>query len=332
MTDKGSRPLPFETLLDEVRRLRAENVLLRQRLIAHDIPLPSLGQEDASSAHPLSASPLSQTARATASVTAERREKKEASGEESIRERTAAGMMVSKEAFSESTGVTIEQRITLFRSFFRGRDDVYARRWQSADGARSGYVPASLKDWNAINRSQPEDRRKVDQATRTLLPLTDAVIESHLSGRETIGIYPLLPDETCHVLAVDFDKQTWADDARAYLATCRELSVPAALERSRSGNGGHVWIFFDHALPAATVRKLGSLLLTRTMEQRYQVGLDSYCSFRLRAPAFRQGMRTGGPPAGSFNDRPKRAPWPSFRRRGVWRDVRNLDRRLLTTA
>jgi superfamily II DNA or RNA helicase len=167
------------------------------------------------------------------------------------------------------------QRIALFRSLFRGRDDVYARRWQSADG-RSGYMPASLKDWNAINRSRPEDRRKVDQATRTLLPLTDAVIERHLSGRETIGIYPLLADETCCFLAVDFDKKTWADDARAFMAMCHDLGVPAALERSRSGTGAHVWIFFDTAVSVATARKLGSLLLTRTMERRHQLGLDSY--------------------------------------------------------
>jgi superfamily II DNA or RNA helicase len=137
-------------------------------------------------------------------------------------------------------------------------------------------MPASLKDWNAINRSRPEDRRKVDQATRTLLPLTDAVIERHLSGRETIGIYPLLPDETCCFLAVDFDKKTWAEDARAFMAMCHDLGVPAALERSRSGTGAHVWILFDHAVSAATARKLGSLLLTRTMEQRHHLGLDSY--------------------------------------------------------
>ena len=75
---------------------------------------------------------------------------------------------------------------------------------------------------------------------------------------------------------MDFDKTTWADDARAFLATCQALSVPAALERSRSGNGGHVWIFFDRALPAALARKLGSALLTRTMERRHHLGLDSY--------------------------------------------------------
>jgi hypothetical protein len=88
-----------------------------------------------------------------------------------------------------------QKRIALFRSLFRGREDVYARRWESPDG-RSGYSPASEKDWKAINRSMPEDRKKVDQKTRKFYPLTDTVIENHLLGTETIGVYPLLPDET----------------------------------------------------------------------------------------------------------------------------------------
>jgi hypothetical protein len=170
------------------------------------------------------------------------------------------------------------QRIALFRSLFRGREDVYARRWESADG-RHGYMPAVVKDWKAINKSRPEDRKKVDQKTRKFLPVTDAVIENHLLGKETVGVYPLLPDETCWFLAGDFDKQTWEYDALAFLETCQELNVPAVLERSRSGKGGHIWIFFERALPAITARKLGCLLLTRTMERRHQVGLDSYDRF-----------------------------------------------------
>jgi superfamily II DNA or RNA helicase len=170
------------------------------------------------------------------------------------------------------------KRIALFRSLFRGREDVYARRWENSDG-RSGYSPAALKDWKAINSSRPEDRKKVDRNTRQFLPLSDVVIENHLLGKETIGIYPLLPDETCWFLAVDFDKKTWTDDSRAFLDTCQELNVPAALERSRSGNGGHVWIFFEHAIPANTARKLGCAVLTRTMERRHQLGLDSYDRF-----------------------------------------------------
>ena len=175
----------------------------------------------------------------------------------------------------ESKEDRARKRIALFRSLFRGREDVYARRWDNPDG-RSGYSPAALKDWKAINSSRPEDRKKVDQHTRKFLPLTERVIENHLLGKETIGVYPLLTDETCWFLAVDFDKKTWADDSRAFLDTCREWSVPAVLERSRSGNGGHVWIFFEDALPANTARKLGCAILTRTMEHRHQLGLDSY--------------------------------------------------------
>jgi superfamily II DNA or RNA helicase len=167
------------------------------------------------------------------------------------------------------------KRIALFRSLFRGREDVYARRWENADG-RSGYVPAAVKDWKAINKSRPEQRRKVDQETRKFLPLTEGVIENHLLGKETVGVYPLLPDETCWFLAADFDKKTWEYDSQAFIETCQQLSVPAVLERSRSGKGGHIWIFFDRALPAITARKLGCVILTRTMERRHQLGLDSY--------------------------------------------------------
>ncbi len=178
----------------------------------------------------------------------------------------------------ESKEERARKRIALFRNLFRGRDDVYARRWENPDG-RSGYAPAALKNWRAINSSRPEDRKKVDRNTRKFLPLSDMVIENHLLGKETIGIYPLLPDETCWFLAVDFDKKTWAEDSRAFLDTCQELNVPAALERSRSGNGGHVWIFFEQAIPASTARKLGCAVLTRTMERRHQLGLDSYDRF-----------------------------------------------------
>jgi len=179
---------------------------------------------------------------------------------------------------SEDRKERARKRITLFQSLFRGREDVYARRWESPDG-RSGYSPAAQKDWKAINRSRPEDRKKVDRRTRKFFPVTDAVIENHLLGRETIGIYPLLADETCWFLAVDFDKKTWQEDSAAFLDTCRDMNVPAALERSRSGKGGHVWIFFDCAVPAITARKLGCAILTRTMERRHQLGLDSYDRF-----------------------------------------------------
>lgn len=186
----------------------------------------------------------------------------------------------AKDAGSDPKTVAdqIKHRVALFRNLFRGREDVYAVRWEGSDG-RSGYMPKSDRDWKAYNASKPEDRKKTDRKTRKLWPLTDQAVEDHLRGRQTIGIYPLLSDETCWFLAVDFDKKNWQQDALAFLDMCRELDVPAALERSRSGNGGHVWIFFDRALPAVTARKLGSLILTRTMERRHQLGLDSYDRF-----------------------------------------------------
>jgi len=173
---------------------------------------------------------------------------------------------------------TAEQRIALFRSLFRGRDDVYAIRWERADG-RSGYMPKADRDWKSYLRAKDEERRKVDRLTRKFRPLTDDVVRAHLVGEHTVGIYPLLQEETCWLLAVDFDKKTWQKDATAFLAVCHELKVPAALERSRSGNGGHVWIFFERAISATTARKLGWAILTRTMESRHQVGLDSYDRF-----------------------------------------------------
>jgi pimeloyl-ACP methyl ester carboxylesterase len=78
-----------------------------------------------------------------------------------------------------------------------------------------------------------------------LLPLTPDAIRKHLTGKQTIVIYSLLPDETCWFLAVDFDKKSWMADAAAFLETCRQFQVPALVERSRSGNGAHVWMFFD---------------------------------------------------------------------------------------
>lgn len=171
-----------------------------------------------------------------------------------------------------------DAKISLFRSLFRGRDDVYAVRTLFKSG-EWGYVPASIRDWKAVLSADAALRRKIDRTTRKLLPLTEDVLRQHLEGKQTIGVYPLLLDETCWFVAVDFDKKSWQEDASAFLKTCTELGISAALERSRSGNGGHIWIFFEHAIPASTARKLGSLILTRTMDRRRQLGMDSYDRF-----------------------------------------------------
>jgi hypothetical protein len=159
---------------------------------------------------------------------------------------------------------TPEEKISLFRNLFRGREDVFATRWEG-EGGKSGYSPAGIMDWRAIHVARPEERKKVARKTRIFQPLTDDAIRNHLTGQQTVGIYPLLPDDTCWFLAVDFDKKSWLADAAAFVATCKRFQVPSAVERSRSGNGAHVWIFFDRPVSAADARRLGCSLLTRTV-------------------------------------------------------------------
>jgi hypothetical protein len=138
-------------------------------------------------------------------------------------------------------------------------------------------------DWRAIHAARPEERKKVARKTRTLQPLTDSAIRDHLTGKQTIGVYPLLPDETCWFLAVDFDKESSMADAAAFASTCQRFQIPVTVERSRSGNGAHIWLFFDRPVLAANARQLGCALLTRTMENRHEIGLDSYDRLLMRA-------------------------------------------------
>lgn len=170
-----------------------------------------------------------------------------------------------------SLNPTSNDRIRLFRELFHGRQDVYAVRWENRKGA-SGYSPACANEWDPLLCKKPCSKCPNSQ----YIPVSDDAIRAHLLGEKTIGVYPLLKDETCWFLAADFDKASWEDDVKAFLETCRTMDVPAYLERSRSGKGGHVWIFFEDALPASLSRQLGSAILTRTMEVRHQVGLDSY--------------------------------------------------------
>jgi superfamily II DNA or RNA helicase len=163
--------------------------------------------------------------------------------------------------------------VSFFRNLFRGRDDVYAIRWEGK-GGKTGYSPAGIRNWEQPSFTKT-GKRKPFRVSKPF-PLSDDVVRDHLLGNQTIGIYPLLQDDICWFVAVDFDKKSWEEDACAFLKTCRKTGVPASLERSRSGNGGHVWIFFVEQIQAALARKLASAILTRTMEQHYALGLDSY--------------------------------------------------------
>lgn len=177
-----------------------------------------------------------------------------------------------------------QAKIALFRFLFRGRDDVYARRFESRKTGKSGYAPACGNEWVRGVCEKPRIRC-ADCAHQRFLPVTDDVIRWHLSGRDdggepfVAGVYPMLRDEACFFLAADFDKAGWREDVTAFAETCRLLDLPAVIERSRSGQGGHVWLFFEEAIPAALARRLGSHILTETMERRPEVGLDSYDRF-----------------------------------------------------
>ena len=172
---------------------------------------------------------------------------------------------------------SIEEQVTLFRSLFRGREDVYPVRWEGKYG-NSGYSPACANEWKRPLCGKPKTKCR-DCENRNLMPVTDEIIRDHLIGKHIIGVYPLLLDETCWFLAIDFDKKTWQEDVITFLEVCREMGVPMAIERSRSGQGGHVWIFFDRPIQASMARKFGCTILTRAMERRHQIGLDSYDRF-----------------------------------------------------
>ncbi len=174
-----------------------------------------------------------------------------------------------------------EEKVALFRSLFRGREDIYPRRFVSKKTGKPGYAPVCANDW--VRGICEKPRMKCgDCPHRAFLPVTDDVIHWHLSGKDKAGqefiagVYPMFADETCYFLTMDFDKESWRDDVLAVMETCRILQIPAALERSRSGNGGHVWLFFTEAVPATLARKLGSYILTETMERRPELGLASY--------------------------------------------------------
>ncbi len=184
-------------------------------------------------------------------------------------------------AYTSANQVTndspIENQIALFRSLFRGREDAYPVRWEGRKG-NSGYSPACANEWKRPFCRKPMTKCS-DCENRDLKPVTDEVIHGHLLGKHTVGVYPLMSDETCWFLAVDFDKKSWQEDVAIFLRTCNEIGVSVALERSRSGKGGHVWMFFDRPISASVARKFGCAILTRSMERRHQIGLDSYDRF-----------------------------------------------------
>lgn len=183
---------------------------------------------------------------------------------------STAPIPASTESAPVPTHFTTKDKISLFR----GREDVYPQRWESAKGT-SGYSPACGNEWKPGICHKPRVKCG-DCNQRQLLPVTDQVIYDHLAGKQTIGVYSLLSDDSCYFLAADFDEADWQEDAKAFMQSCRELGIPAALEISRSGNGAHAWIFFAEPVPAREARQLGAALISHTCDRTRQLTLASY--------------------------------------------------------
>jgi hypothetical protein len=167
------------------------------------------------------------------------------------------------------------EKVSLFRSLFRGRADVFPKRWANSKAAKKGYAPACANEW--VRGVCEKPRVKCGECpNQAFTAVSDRVVADHLQGKHVIGVYPLLEDETCWLLAVDFDKACWQEDVGAFAETCRTLDLSVAVERSRSGNGAHAWMFFTSPVAACAARQMGSFIVTRAMERRHQLSMSSY--------------------------------------------------------
>ena len=202
------------------------------------------------------------------------------------REHLLGRLSILERKHQHQEGETLRQfspheKIRIFRRLFRGREDVFPKRWDNKKTGRSGYSPACSNEW--VRGICEKPRIKCTECpNQAFIKVSDEVVRQHLTGKNsrngenTIGVYPLLPDESCWFLAADFDKENWQKDITAFMKTCDSKAVPAYVERSRSGNGGHVWIFFSHPVASSDARKMGSYLLTETMEHHPSLDFSSY--------------------------------------------------------
>lgn len=198
-----------------------------------------------------------------------------------LHQKTLAKLAVEVPVTQQSSN---KDKVKLFRDLFKGRDDVYPKRWENSKTGKSGYSPACSNEWKPNVCEKPRIKCG-DCQYRSFLPVSDQVVTNHLAGSDNprnqsasfvIGVYPLTQDERCWFLAVDFDKAAWQRDVSAFVAACKENAIPYSIETSRSGKGAHVWLFFSYAVFAVEARKLGSYLLTQAMDKHPELGFESY--------------------------------------------------------
>ncbi len=158
--------------------------------------------------------------------------------------------------------MTNQEKLALYRSLFRGRDDAYPRRWEK--NGKSGWTPAYSFDWNEFNTHRARGGSIKDFEHKTLLPVTNEILLNHLLGKDTVGIYPILQDNTSYFIVADFDEADWKADAKKLVDVCLKQNLSAYSEISRSGNGAHVWIFFDDKYPCWKSRSILLELIRKT--------------------------------------------------------------------
>lgn len=174
----------------------------------------------------------------------------------------------------KTTNLDSAAKIALFRSLFQGREDVYACRWENRAG-RSGYAPVCLQEWAAGICRKPAVKCS-ECGNRRFATLDDKAIEAHLRGEIVVGLYPLDQDDSCKLLAIDLDGDEWQKDVTILREACTRHEISAAVERSRSGNGAHIWFFFSQPVSAILARRFGTALLTWAMSRRHEISFRSY--------------------------------------------------------
>jgi superfamily II DNA or RNA helicase len=201
----------------------------------------------------------------------------EARQKELVRER---GQLLAEmmKAGDTASPLSPSEKIALYLTLFRCRGDVYPRLWENQKSGKKGYSPVCRNEWSKVVCEKP--RVKCSECpNQAFPPLDEVAVRDHLTGKHTIGTYAIKQNNTCVFLAADFDGAGWSEDIRAYRNAAREMGVVVAVERSRSGEGGHAWIFFSEPVPALIARRLGTLIVAKASARHPAMSLASYDRF-----------------------------------------------------